>query len=92
MEDGAKIDEAIKKYLSLWWTDESKKKIISEYGEGLLSNVTEICDYADKSELWLSIDYWDAHKLTIERLRIKYPFLSQTSARKIADMAAYSWK
>lgn len=92
MEDDVRIDEAIKKYLSLWWTEESKKKITSEYGEGLLRKVTEICDYADKAELWLSVEYWEAHKLVIEQLRAKYPFLSQTSARKVADMAAYSWK
>ena len=92
MEDELKIDDAIRKHLSLWLTEESKHNIESEYGVGTLEEVTAICHFADNLKVWQQKGFSEAHPLTIEQLKSKYPFLSMKSARKVADMAAYSNK
>ncbi|PVY39927.1 hypothetical protein [Pontibacter virosus] len=90
--DESRIDEAISKHLKTWWTFETKQEIELNYGIAVLNQIISIYDFASQSEFWLSLELEDAYNLAVERLKEQYPFLSDDSVRRIANMAAYSWK
>jgi hypothetical protein len=54
--------------------------------------ISEILSFAVNDTTWAADnDIW-SHKETKDRLTIDYPFLTEGSKNKIADIAAYFWK
>jgi hypothetical protein len=86
------IDQAIKNHLKLWWTDESKQAIKLKYGEWVLKQVISISKFAENKEYWLSASLTEGYSLTVDKVKNRYPFLSDEAVKKVANMAAYSWK
>ncbi|MCP2043147.1 hypothetical protein [Pontibacter sp. HSC-36F09] len=92
ISDENRVDKAISEHLKTWWTDETKQEIKVQYGIDILNQIISIYDFASQSEFWLSLELNDAYNQTTERLKKQYPFLSDGSVRRVANMAAYSWK
>ncbi|MDO6390908.1 hypothetical protein Q4E40_12275 [Pontibacter sp. BT731] len=90
--DESRINEAISAHLKTWWTAETKQEIELQYGQGILHGIISIYDFASQSEFWLTLELNTAYNLAVERLKKQYPFLPDDAVRKIANMAAYSWK
>lgn len=87
------LNEVISKHLPLWWTEESKDIIKSEFGEEVFRAIYEIYRFADKeTELLIKNGSNNSYRLTIDRLKEQYDFLTEQSIIRIANMAAYSWK
>ena len=84
-----KVNEAITYYLLPFYnTDIIKTKFCKE----VFKTIDEIAAYATNNVLWSKLDDDINRKETIAALTIKYPFLTETSKVKIADVAAYFWK
>ncbi len=87
------INEAICKYLPLWWTVESKEIVKLEFGEETFMVIYEIYQFADKeTERLIKTGSSNSYGFTIELLKEHYNFLTEQSLIRVANMAAYSWK
>lgn len=89
----SQLNEAISTHLPLWWTQESKDRIKSEFGEEAFKTIYEIYRFADQeTEQLIKNGSPNAYQLTIDRLKEHYDFLTEQSIIRVANMAAYSWK
>ncbi len=83
------INEAITQQLSVLYSTDSIKET---FGEEVYKAINDIASYATNDTIWASGDAEMSHNETQDRLSIKYPFLTEASRIKIADIAAYFWK
>jgi len=91
--DSEKTNQAINKYVHLlWWTEEIENNIKTEFGEDVYSTIKEIYLFAGHDLVWSSFDDLQAFSKILDKMKIKYPFLNNQAAIKIANMAAYFWK
>jgi len=84
-----KVDNAITYYLLPFYNTEPIKV---KFGEEVFKIIDDIAAYATNNVLWSTNNSVEAHKEVMEDLLIKYPFLTEASRIKIADVAAYFWK
>jgi hypothetical protein len=84
-----KVNEAITNHISALYDIDVLK---SKYDSEVLQIVNDIAEYATNVVLLISDNDLLNHKETKERLGVKYPFLTEASKIKIADVAAYFWK
>ena len=84
-----KVNEAITYYLLPFYNTEVIK---AKFGEDVFKEIDGIAAYATNTELWSTMDDTVSLKEIVAALTIKYPFLTETSKIKIADVAAYFWK
>lgn len=84
-----KVNEAITYHLLPFYNTEVIK---AKFGQDVFKVIDEIASYATNNVLWLTNDAVEGHREVIDRLLVKYPFLTDTAKIKIADVAAYFWK
>jgi hypothetical protein len=84
-----KVNEAITYHLSAIYNIETVK---TKFGEEVFKMIDQIASYATNDTIWAADDDEMSHQETKERLAITYPFLTEASRIKIADVAAYFWK
>jgi hypothetical protein len=84
-----KVNEAITYHLLPFYNTEVIK---AKFGQEVFKVIDEIASYATNDVLWSTNKTAGAHKEVMERLLVKYPFLTEASMIRIADVAAYFWK
>ncbi|MEN0054484.1 MAG: hypothetical protein AAGC65_12495 [Mucilaginibacter sp.] len=83
------INEAITNELSVVAIINSLK---DKYGNDVTILIAKIASFATNDTTWSAGDDVWSHKATKDRLSSEYPFLTEASKNKIADIAAYFWK
>jgi hypothetical protein len=82
------VNEVITNELSVVDTTLTKSK----HSLDVTALISEILSFAVNDTTWAADnDIW-SHKETKDRLTLDYPFLTEGSKNKIADIAAYFWK
>jgi hypothetical protein len=84
-----KVNEAITYYLLPFYNTEV---IQAKFGQEVFKVIDEIASYATNDVLWSTNNSVEGHKEVMERILVKYPFLTDAARIKIADVAAYFWK
>ena len=92
MVNESSINDAITFHLSILFTDESTSEIERLFGKETVISIWDIAADATNDVTWGNDDNIDSHQETINRLKAKYPFLTNASLIKIADAAAFFWK
>ena len=93
METEALINQAIINHLGLWWTDDIKKQIKTEYSQEVLGEIEKISEYAVQGSMaWAENDDIEAYRIVVLDLQGEYTYLSKEAVIRIANMAAYYWK
>lgn len=83
------VNKAITEYLLPFYnTDDIKNK----FGDEVFASIDQIAAYATNNVIWAGDNDEENHEATIKELSIRYPFLTEASKVKIADVAAYFWK
>jgi hypothetical protein len=88
-----KVNEALESLNEVpWITKEDRVKIIGVYGVGILNIIDEICSFSANDIIWTSLSYDEAFIESLKRLSANYPYLTDMSVRRVANLAAYFWK
>jgi hypothetical protein len=83
------VNEAITNHLSALY---NLDVLNNKYNHDVLQTIGNIAYYATNEVLQTSDDNHVNHQETMTALAIKYPFLTEASRIKIADISAYFWK
>lgn len=83
------VNEAITNHLSALYNIE---ELENKYDRQIIQIVDDIAEYATNGVLLVSEDDSLNHGETKTKLAFKYPYLTEASRIKMADVAAYFWK
>lgn len=83
------VNEAITNHLSVL---HNLDELNTMYSQAVLQTIENMTYYATNEVLQTSDDDRVNHRGTMKALAFKYPFLTEASRIKIADISAYFWK
>lgn len=86
------LNVAILEHRGLWWTPESEAALEQRVGSQGLAAIRAMYDLAADEVLWRREPGSKAYDLAQRRLEGEYPFVTPDAIRRLANMAAYTWK
>lgn len=89
----AMVNEAIARFLGLWWDEQRADAIKEQYGFATCTAVHEVYRFAvDYPVDWSTITYDQALEEVRIALQQAYPFLTDDGIVKLSACFAYLWK